>query len=236
MLSNTLEIKSNLAAAYQILAILGLDDHTYTHLSARPARADFYYMYPFGLRFESVTKDNLLKISLDGLVLEGLEDSYNETGYILHGNIYKKRLDINSIFHLHTPATVAVSCMKKGLLPLSQWALHFYDKVSYHPYDSLLLQVKQTEKILEDLGQNYVMFLRNHGILACGPTIHEAMFYTYHLEQACKTQLLALSTNEELIVPPEEICRKSVQDLLSFEEDLGKRDWLAWLELLKNKK
>lgn len=230
------EIKANLAAAYQILAILGLDDHTYTHLSARPALADFYYIYPFGLRFESVTADNLLKISLDGTVLEGQEYSYNETGYILHGNIYKQRLDINSIFHLHTTATVAVSCMSKGLLPISQWALHFYEKLSYHQYDSLLLQVKQTEKLIEDLGQNYVMFLRNHGILTCGKTIHEAMFYTYHLEQACKTQLLALSTNQELIIPSAEICCKSVQDLLGFETDLGKRDWLAWINLLARKK
>ncbi len=232
----TLEIKSNLAAAYQILAILGLDDHTYTHLSAKPEGADFYYIYPFGLRFESVTKDNLLKISLDGQVLEGQEYSYNETGYILHGNIYKRRLDINSIFHLHTPATVAVSCMKKGLLPISQWALHFYEKLSYHTYDSLLLQDTQAEKIIKDLGTNYVMFLRNHGMLACGKTIHESMFYTYHLEQACKTQLLALSSNQELIIPPREICSKSVQDLLSFEKDLGKRDWIAWLKLLENKK
>ncbi|WP_341764129.1 class II aldolase/adducin family protein [Candidatus Tisiphia endosymbiont of Beris chalybata] len=231
----TLEIKSNLAAAYQILALLALDDHTYTHLSARPAGGDFYYIYPFGLRFEEVTKDNLLKVSLDGKVLEGSEYSYNETGYILHGSIYTKREDINSVFHLHTPATVSVSAMRCGLLPISQWALHFYERLSYHQYDSLLLSGKQGDKIIEDLGQNYVMFLHNHGILTSGRTIHEAMFYTYHLEQACKTQLLALSTNQELIVPSTEICRKSVQDLLSFEKDLGKRDWLAWLNLLKNK-
>ena len=75
------EIKFNLASAYQILAILGLDDHTYTHLSARPEGADFYYIYPFGLRFEEVTSDNLLRVGFDGTVLEGSEYSYNETGY-----------------------------------------------------------------------------------------------------------------------------------------------------------
>jgi ribulose-5-phosphate 4-epimerase/fuculose-1-phosphate aldolase len=37
----TLETKFNLASAYQILAILGFDDHTYTHLSARPKGADY---------------------------------------------------------------------------------------------------------------------------------------------------------------------------------------------------
>ncbi|KAJ6645065.1 putative aldolase class 2 protein [Pseudolycoriella hygida] len=229
------DVKSNLAAAYQILAILGLDDHTYTHLSARVTGSDCYYIYPFGLRFEDVTPNNLLKVSLEGVVLEGSEHSYNKTGYILHGNIYKTRKDINAIFHLHTPATVAVSSICDGLLPISQWALHFYDRLSYHEYDSLVLSAVQGNEIVDDLGKNYVMLLRNHGMLTCGRTIHEAMFYTYHLEQACKTQCLALSTNQKLIVPSAEICKKSVQDLLAFEEDLGKRDWLAWLNLLKKK-
>lgn len=229
----TLETKFNLASAYQILAILGLDDHTYTHLSARPKGADYYYIYPFGLRFEEVTSDNLLQVSLDGAIIKGNEYNYSKTGYVTHGNIYKERSDILSIFHLHTPAIVAVSSMRVGLMPISQWALHFYEKLSYHEYNSLILTPNQTSKILDDLGQNYVMFLRNHGILACGRTIHEAMFYTYHLEQACKTQCLACSTNQELIIPSPETCKKSVQDLLSFEEDLGKRDWIAWLNLLK---
>lgn len=78
------------------------------------------------------------------------------------------------------------------------------------------------------------MLLRNHGAITCGKTIHEAMFYTYHLEQACKTQCLLNSTKEqELIIPSVEICKQTVKDLLSFEEDLGKRDWAAWLRLVK---
>ncbi|CAG2179228.1 unnamed protein product, partial [Oppiella nova] len=36
--------------------------------------------------FEEVTSDNLLKVSLDGTVLEGSEYSYNKTDYIIHEN------------------------------------------------------------------------------------------------------------------------------------------------------
>lgn len=229
------ELKKNLAAAYNILAMLQLDDHTYTHLSARPSRADYYYMYPFGLRFEEVTDKNLLKISLDGKLLQSGNDldhgvNYNQTGYVIHGSIYKSRKDINAIFHLHTPEIVAVSAMRQGLMPISQWALHFYGKISYHEYNSLVLDADtQGIKLAQDIGENMVMLMRNHGSITCGKTIHEAMFYSYHLQQACKTQLLALSTGQELIIPPEDICRQANKDLLSFEEDLGKRDWDAWV-------
>ena len=48
------QIKQDLTNAYLILSKLGLDDHTYTHLSARPEGADFYYIFPFGYRSKSI--------------------------------------------------------------------------------------------------------------------------------------------------------------------------------------
>lgn len=233
-MGNEIAIKLQLAQAYQILAHLGLDDHTYTHLSAR-ANEDSYFIYPFGLRYADVTPDKLLKVSLDGVILEGHEFQYNRTGYIIHGNIYQAREDINAVFHLHSPEIVAVSACKNGLQPISQWALHFYGKMSYHEYNSLALDSTQGQQLIKDLGQNLNILLRNHGSINCGRTIHEAMFYSYHLYLACKTQCLALAQGQELIIPSHEICQQSVHDLLNFEKDLGLRDWRAWLNLLQTK-
>lgn len=229
------EEKKNLVYAYQILSYLQLDDHTYTHLSARSEDQESFYIYPFGMRFNEVSERSLMWVSFDGHVIEGEEYQYNKTGYIIHGSIYKTRKDIQAIFHLHTPSTVAVSSLKNGLLPISQLALHFYNKISYHDYDSLALDDAEGKELVTNLGENFVMLMRNHGSITCGKTIQEAMFYTYHLEQACKTQCLALSMNRELSIPDEKICSKAVNDLLSFESDLGARDWNAWVRLLENK-
>ena len=226
-------IKDELVSAYKILAHLKLDDHTYTHLSSRSAEGDSYYIYPFGLRFEEVEASSLLKVSLDGKILEGEEYQYNRTGYIIHGAIYNARADIKSIFHIHTPEIVAVSAHKQGLMPINQWALHFYNKISYHEYNSLTLDAKAGNALIRDLAQNFVMLLRSHGSLTCGRTVQEAMFYTYHLQQACKTQSLMMPFIDQVITPSKEICEKSVQDLLSFEPSLGERDWHAWVRLIK---
>jgi ribulose-5-phosphate 4-epimerase/fuculose-1-phosphate aldolase len=231
----TNQLKQDLANAYKIIAHLGLDDHTYTHLSVRAQDKNSFYIYPFGLRFEEVEADNLMKISLDGEILLGEEYQYNRTGYVIHCNIYKARPDINAVFHLHTPATVAVSSLKEGLMPINQWALHFYKRVAYHDYDSLALEKEQGKTLANDLGKYLVMLLRGHGSITCGKTIQEALFYTYHLELACKTQCMTLAMNRDLIIPSPDICWKSVNDLLSFETNLGERDWLAWLRLLNRK-
>ena len=226
-------IKDDLSAAYAILAYLDLDDHTYTHLSSRSAEGDSYYIYPFGLRFDEVSSDQLIKVTLDGEILEGSEYQYNKTGYIIHGSIYRARADINSVFHIHTPEIVAVSSNKFGLKAYSQWALHFYQKVAYHQYNSLALSSRDGDALIRDLGDAFVMLLRNHGSVTCGRTIKEAMFYTYHLQMACKTQCLMSSFSEnELIIPDESVCVKAVEELLNFESDLGDRDWKAWKRLV----
>lgn len=229
----TKEVRQNLSYAYRILGKLGLADHTYTHLSARPDGADYYYIYPFGLRFEEVTPECLLKVALSGEILEGKEYQYNKTGYIIHGSIYRSRHDLNAVYHLHTVPTVAVSAMKEGLMPINQWALHFYGQLAYHEYNSLALDNDtHGNDLVNDLGNKKVIFLRNHGYIACGKTPWEAMFYCHHLEHACRAQIASLSSGVELATPSDVICKKANADLLSFEQDLGMRDWLAWIRWL----
>lgn len=233
---NELQTKKDLAYAYQIIAMLNWDDHTYTHLSSRAEDKESFYIYPFGLRFEEVTEDVLLKVTLDGEIIEGNECQYNQTGYVIHGEIYKNRSDINSIFHLHTPSSVAVSAMQDGLLPLSQWALHFYKQIAYHKYNSLALDNEEHgHALVRDLGALKTMLMENHGMLTCGATIMEAMFRAYHLEKACQAQCLMNSSGAKLISIPEVICERAVEDLLSFEDNLGERDWKAWVRMVERK-
>lgn len=230
-----LELRQQLAATYRMFAQLGMDDLTYTHLSARLPGGQHYFIYPLGLMFGEVTASSLLKITLDGQVLEGHEDQYNQTGYIIHSSIYKHRPDVNAIFHLHTTAGVAVSALKAGLLPTSQFSFHFYNRHSYYDYDSLALDAKrQGQQLAQALGDKHkALILRNHGTLCCGTTIQEAFFYSYYLEQACRVQCAALRTGLELVTPSPEVCEQAAQDMRNFEADLGQRDWQALLRQLE---
>ena len=227
------QLRQNLAAAYRICAEFGMDDLTYTHISARIE--DVFFICPFGMLFSDITASALLKVSLEGKILSGKELQYNKTGYVIHSNIYKARADISAIFHLHTIAGVAVSAMKEGLLPISQFALHLYEQIAYYNYNSLELDMDNIG-LVNALGNKKTMILRNHGTITCGLTIHEAFFYTYHLEQACKVQCKALAAGKNnLLLPGHSICKKSNKDLLNFEQDLGYRDWQALIKMLDRK-
>ncbi len=225
------KIREDLAAAYQLFAYYGMDDLTYAHLSARSADQESYFIYPLGMIFEEVTASKLLKVSLSGEILEGTEMSYNKTGYAIHGAIYQHNPQLNAIFHLHSLASTAVSAMASGLLPLSQFAFHFYNNIGYHPYNSLVLDSEQGKTLVDNLGDNSALLLQNHGMLTVGPTIQEAFFYAFFLEKACKVQCL-IGEKTETIAPSDAVVQKARQDMRAFESSLGMRDWLAQLRLL----
>lgn len=230
------QLKETLARCYYILAKKGMDDRTYTHLSARLPHEDAYYIYPLGLLFSEVTPDKLIKVDFNGTILEGHEKTFNETGYVIHSSVYKARPDINAVFHLHTTAGVAVSSMKQGLLPVSQFAFHFYNRLSYHGYNALSLDTKiQGQNLAKDLGpQNKALMLENHGTMTCGTTQEEALFYMLFLEEACKVQIAALSAGiENLHIPSKAICEQAYKDMTAFEKgNIGRRDFEAECRVL----
>lgn len=222
-------LREDLKLAYRIFAHLGWDDMTYTHISARIPGADTYFIQPFGTLFEEVEPECLIELSMDGKAVHDVHSQFNHTGYVIHGSIYNSRPDINAIIHLHTVDSVAVSAMQEGLMPISQFALHFYEKLSYHEYGSLALHFHgQGDQVATDLGKNKAMLLNNHGSLTCGANLAEATLYAYFLEKACQVQVRALGSGKNVLTPSSEICRKAAQDLRNFEPDFGARDWQAW--------
>lgn len=229
-----LRIRQDLAAAYRIVDHYGMSDLTYTHLSARSSKGNSFYIYRLGLFFSEVTSSNLIEVSFDGTILSEVEANYNDTGQVIHSAIYKERADINYVFHLHTPYGVAVSALKHGLLPISQFSFHFFQNIAYHDYNSLILDKQiQGFNLCKDLADKMAMIMRNHGTLTCGTTIYEAMFYSMMLENACKVQILAGSN--PVVTPDIEICIKSRKDMRNFEKNLGFRDWSALIRELERK-
>ena len=239
--------KEELVKAHKIVALCAMDDLTYTHISIINNQRDILSISPFGVRFTDVKLSDLLDFTMEGTLLpaQRAEDIYdhlhlifnkkrnipernfNKTGFIIHSSIYKSRPDVGAVIHLHTAESIAVSVNPEGLLPVSQHALHFYDRISYHNYDSLNLTPKEeTDVFIKDLRQNNVMFLRNHGFIAVGKTLEEALFYAYHLQRACAVQVIA---PQNPILPSKETCEKARNDLLAFEKNLGKRDFDSYI-------
>ena len=121
---------------------------------------------------------------------KGLGYKFNPAGYVIHGAIHEAKPELHCVIHTHSLAAMAVSSLKKGLLPMTQTAMRFA-KVAYHDYEGVVLEMDERERLVANLGDCDVMLLRNHGVLAVGRTVAEGFNNIYRIERACRTQLMA---------------------------------------------
>ena len=71
--------------------------------------------------------------------------------YTIHSAVHSFRPDIKCIIHLHTPAAVAISACKQGLMAISQEAMIVGD-VSYHDYHGIALTDEEKTTLQKSIG------------------------------------------------------------------------------------
>jgi ribulose-5-phosphate 4-epimerase/fuculose-1-phosphate aldolase len=234
------EVRVDLAAAYRLIAHFKWDDLILTHNSARvPGTTDQFLINPMGLMFDEITASNLIKIDVDGNQVEPSEYEPNYAGFVIHSAIYMGRSDVNCVIHTHTEADIAVGALDEGLLPLSQWAMRFYNRLGYHDYEGVSLDLDERERLQQSIGQHPVLVLRNHGLLVTGRNVAEAFSYTYHFERSAEAQLkiqAAAAAGGKIVTPPVETCERQAALFANSGNTPrlgGQREWPALLRVVE---
>ena len=217
-------VREDLAAAYRLVAHFGMDDGIYTHISARvPGTSGQFLINPYGMLFKDITASSLVKIDLDGQVLEPTDHDVNPAGFTIHSAVHAARHDAACVVHTHTIAGVAVSSLAGGLQPCNQWALQFHDRVAYHEFEGIALDHAERERLVADLGpERRALVLRNHGLVTLGRTVAEAFILMHNLERACKVQL-AIQSSGQAVFP----VRPEVAELTARQYESGESNRLA---------
>ena len=206
-------VREDLAAAYRLVALLGLEDSIWTHISARvPGRHDQFLINPHGVLFRDVTASNLVKIDTHGHVVEDTPYEVNEAGFTIHSAIHGAREDAGCVVHLHTVAGVAVSSLACGLVPANQWSYQFYQRVAYHDYEGIADDLEERARLVRDLGPTHrTLVLRNHGLVTLGRTVAEAFILMRNLHCACEAQLAIQATGLPAASVAPEVCEHTAR-------------------------
>lgn len=224
------ELREDLAAAYRLVALFGMSDLVFTHLSVRlPGEGHRFLVNPYGLLFEEITASSLVEVDADGEPRQETAWPVNPAGFVIHSAIHRARADAHCVMHTHTLAGMTVAAQEGGLLPLNQMSIEFHDDVAVHGYEGIAADdnLDERDRLVRDLGPRHALILRNHGLLTVGRTVAEAFYLLYYLEQACRIQVAAQSTGVPLAIPPEAVV---VRTAAQFNSD-GARGWLPWQAL-----
>jgi ribulose-5-phosphate 4-epimerase/fuculose-1-phosphate aldolase len=146
----------------------------------------------------------------------------------------KARPDVMAAVHTHSPANLAVSAQKSGLMPVTQQAMRFYNRIAYYANEVDDTTAEGSRHLALTLGDKWVMILENHGALICGTTLPEAYIFHHFFELACRAQIGALAGGTPLIMPSPEVCAERVKKFGRMGQyDAKSRDWVASMALVE---
>ena len=235
------QTRVDLAACYRLVDMFGWSDLLGTHISARvPGEENAFLINPYGLLFDEITASSLVKIDEEGNILSPTDYHINPAGFVIHSAVHMAKPEYACALHTHTHAGTAVATAEAGLKPLTQHALAIIAHVAYHGYEGIATDLSERQRLVADLGEANILFLRNHGILTVGRTIAEAWVWMYRAERACRMQIAFDQTGEAPVDIPQEvvdvtIARNRKANSPEGHRPIGKFEWPALLRRLDRK-
>jgi ribulose-5-phosphate 4-epimerase/fuculose-1-phosphate aldolase len=228
----------DLAACYRLVDLYGMSDMMANHISARVPGEETFLINPYGMMYEEITASCLIKLDLAGNVLSkpdfGPHDyGVNKAGYVIHSAVHEARPEVGCVIHTHSWASMAVSALDCGLLPITQTAMRFL-KIGYHEYQGVVLDDAEKQSLIHDLGSGEALVLRNHGALVVGRTVGEAFNWLHRLELSCRSQIAAMSCNTKFRPVSEEVLEQTWNNYQpGTRRPYGMMEWPALLRKLE---
>ncbi len=201
-----MEARIQLAAAHRLAVLHDLEEGIDNHFTVTvPGRDDRYLILPFGLHWSEARASDMIVFDESGATLEG-DGIVELSAQCIHAPIHRIT-GVRVVLHTHQTWAVALNMLKNNrLLPASQTAAYFCGHIAYDDhYAGTADTVEEGERLARLLGDNQVMFMKNHGVLVVGDTIAQAYERLYKLERVCRAQVLAMSTGEPLEILSDEI-------------------------------
>jgi ribulose-5-phosphate 4-epimerase/fuculose-1-phosphate aldolase len=214
-------LRVQLAACYRIFALLGWTELIYNHVTVRIPGPDRHFLInPFGLHYTEVTASNLVRIDLEGRVVDGSAHRVNPAGFTLHAAIHAGIPEAHCVMHTHTTAGCAVACSRAGLSPDNFYSAQLEGRVAYHDFEGITVHADEGPRVVRSIGGCPAVILRNHGLLSWGATLPMAFAVLWTLQRACEIQVAGAALGPTIPVP-EPVRLRASADALQFDPRYG---------------
>lgn len=141
-----------------------------------------------GSAFSNMTEEDVIKIDLEGNMLEGKKQFSKEWRF--HAGIYKIRPDVNVVIHVHPPYATAVAANHSELPLITNHAKAY---LKYVP--TIGIASSGSEKLADMVMEEFKdpervgILMKEHGIISVGPAFSKAFYLAEMIED---TAIIAL--------------------------------------------
>ena len=199
-MSNVLSTREEILATCRHLDSIGLNRGTSGNVSCR--EGDYFLITPSGIPVALLDSKSIVAVNFDGSV-KGTGKPSSEWHF--HRDILKSRPDINAVVHTHSIYATALSCLREDLP-----AFHYMiavaggDSIRCAPY-ALFGTEELSNNALHALIDRKACFLANHGVIALGRSVDEALSLATEIESLSQQYLIARQVGKPVLLSKEEM-------------------------------
>ena len=141
-------------------------------------------------------------------------------GFTVHAAIHNALPDAHCVMHTHTTTGLAVACTEGGLAQNNFYSAQLHDMVAYHDFEGITVHAEEAPRLLKNMGNKPLLILRNHGLLAHGPTLALTFVRLWTLQRACDIQVAQAALGRAITLSPA-VAAKTTHDSFQFDAQFG---------------
>lgn len=174
---------------------------------------------PSGMEYDNMQPEDICLVSADGTIMEAKWRPSSDLAALLY--IYAHRADVNAIIHTHQPYATAVGFVTDYFQPCLVTQIDaLRGGVSVAPF-TISSDIGMGVLTVEYAKNALAVILKNHGVVAFGPTLDCCLAGAVYLEEASQTYLAAVSAHAKVDALPEELVAAEARDM---------EHWMTYLQ------
>ena len=157
---------------------------------------------PSALPVVEMSEQDLVLLDADGKVLQGRKPS---SEWRFHCDIFRAREDVGAVLHMHSTFATTIACLGKDVP-----AVHYHiaiaggDSIRCTPY-TIFGEQNLSDLALEALRDRKACLLGNHGMIALGKDLNDALSVAQEVEYLCEFYWRALQAGEPQILTAQQM-------------------------------
>jgi ribulose-5-phosphate 4-epimerase/fuculose-1-phosphate aldolase len=198
-----LSVPQALACALRILAHEGWQENLSGHITWADDSNETLWVNPWGLWWSEVHASDIMRVSLDGSVIDG---KWDVTPVVfIHTELHRARPDARIVVHNHPYAATALSCLGVEPVISHQNSCLFDGELAFvDEYDGTVESAESGQWLATQVGKASGVLLANHGAIITADSIGAACYRAVTFERMCRLTLDALQAGRELRPLPAE--------------------------------
>jgi ribulose-5-phosphate 4-epimerase/fuculose-1-phosphate aldolase len=196
---------SEVVLAARVLAAHGLDDPFAGHLTARVPGTGLFAFSPVGEPWSVVEDESVVIADADAVATHtagpiNYAAAANNLGLL-------ENPGIDAVAHVHASSATLLGAVGRPLEPFCQEACLFFEDEAMIP-DGFGFDPLRPEWLARSIGSRKVLIIRNHGLMAQGRSIAQAVAYAIQYERCAGDLLRLLSIGLPYSLIPADAARR----------------------------